>query len=82
MDISDTETGSLDEATWDAGEATEHSDGRGHRQTSRKKKPIYIFARVISVIEPSSAVETDFRTRLLLLRYVIDVGDEKFKEVC
>ena len=81
VDPPHTDSGSRGATTEGAGEATEQPADQGHKQTNRGEKPIYIFARVTRVIEPCPAVQTDIRTRLLLLRYVIDVGDEEPKEV-
>ena len=76
-----TDSTSCDVAACGAGEDTQQNADQDHRQIEKKKRPIYIYAKVTKVIEQNPAVETDVRTRLLLLRYVIDVGDEEPKEV-
>ena len=81
MNLPFTDSSSSDVAAWGAGEDAQQNADQDHRQIEKKKRPIYIYAKVTKVIEQNPAVETDVRTRLLLLRYVIDVGDEEPKEV-
>ncbi|XP_070206314.1 sacsin-like [Littorina saxatilis] len=54
-------------------------------EKSAKQKPSYIFCKVKRVIEPETDMNVDTRTRLLLLRYVIVIGEndgeEELKEV-
>ncbi|XP_070206302.1 sacsin-like [Littorina saxatilis] len=73
----DTEDNECDDT--DGTQCDDTDDTQG--QNTESVKPVYIFAKVIEVKEPDT-VASDVRTRLLLLRYVIDVGeDEEPKEV-
>ncbi|KAL8584755.1 hypothetical protein ACOMHN_035674 [Nucella lapillus] len=47
---------------------------------SQSKNPVYIFAVVRRVLSPPTH-DVDDRTRLMLFRYVINIGEEKTKEV-
>ena len=56
-----------------------HEDGEGAR---RNKKPKYILARVKEVIAPDDDDgDVDVNTRLMRIRYAIDIGEEAFKQV-
>ena len=47
-----------------------------------EKQPTYIYAKVLNVIEPKNTTESfDFRSRLLMTGYTIDIGEGEVKEV-
>ncbi|KAK7488212.1 hypothetical protein BaRGS_00020519, partial [Batillaria attramentaria] len=60
----------------DIGESKDTDDTDREEQ----RRPVYIFAKVVSVIDQCDP-ELDLRTKLLRMRYTIEIGEEKTKEV-
>ena len=51
-------------------------------QTQSEKQPTYVYAKVVTVIEPGAATDaSDVSSRLLKMQYVIDIGKDEPKQV-